>query len=144
MDIEIYTGLTDLPYFNPDMDLENEPESIQHFRRKIESADGILICSPEYIFALPGILKNALEWLVSTVLLENKPVALITASAIGEKAHEQLLLILNTMLADVKDTELLISGVRSKVSKSGEIMDVNVTTQLLQLSDKLDEKISNS
>ena len=68
-----------------------------HFRKSIEEADAVLICTPEYVFSLPGILKNALEWTVSTTVFSDKPTALLTASSSGEKAHESLLLVMKTL-----------------------------------------------
>ncbi|WP_363317949.1 NAD(P)H-dependent oxidoreductase [uncultured Algibacter sp.] len=43
------------------------------FRNKIENADGIVICTPEYVFSIPSGLKNTIEWCVSTNAFSNKP-----------------------------------------------------------------------
>jgi NAD(P)H-dependent FMN reductase len=56
------------------------------FRKKIEDADGVLICTPEYVYSLPGSLKNAVEWMVSTTLFTDKPAALITAASSGTES----------------------------------------------------------
>jgi chromate reductase, NAD(P)H dehydrogenase (quinone) len=123
--VTYYNQLDGLPHFNPDLDNDNPPESVVALRQQLEAADGLLICTPEYVFSLPGSLKNALEWLVSTTLLTNKPTALITASAAGEKAHESLQLILSTLQARyVPGTTLLISGVRGKLDAYGSLTDV--------------------
>lgn len=130
-EIEIYNGLADLPHFNPDLDLETAPEIVEQFRSKIKFADGVIICTPEYVFSLPGALKNAIEWCVSTTIFSEKPVALITASASGAKAHESLQLILKTIYADVRDEAcLLIQGAKGKVNSQGEIAD-EITRQKL-------------
>ena len=123
--IHEYDGLDQLPHFNPDSDGPNVPEPVATLRAQVEAADGLLICTPEYVFSLPGSLKNLLEWLVSTTLLTGKPTALITASAAGEKAHEALQLIVGTLQARfTPDTTLLISGVRGKLSPDGQLIDV--------------------
>jgi NAD(P)H-dependent FMN reductase len=124
-DVEVYDGLAALPHFNPDKDTdENVPEIVKKFRNKIKNADGVLICTPEYIFSLPGSLKNAIEWTVSTTVFSDKPVALITASASGAKAHESLLLIMETVQAKfTPELQLLISGARAKLNSQGEISD---------------------
>lgn len=62
----IFDGLTELPYFSPDIDDSQISQSVKDFRKLIEESDGVIICTPEYVFSLPGILKNALEWTVST------------------------------------------------------------------------------
>lgn len=122
-EVEIFENLAALPHFNPDLDTETPPQEITSFRNKILKVDGILICTPEYVFSLPGSLKNALEWCVSTTVFSNKKSGLITASASGEMGHEQLLLIMKTLEAKFDDTtQLLIQGVRSKVNADGEII----------------------
>jgi chromate reductase, NAD(P)H dehydrogenase (quinone) len=72
LEIEIYDDLAALPHFNPDLDKEKAPEIVEEFRSKIKNADGILICTPEYVFSLPGSLKNAIEWCVSTTVFSEK------------------------------------------------------------------------
>src|SRR5215216_3583814 len=64
--IAMYDQLADLPYFNPDIDREGDtpPASVAELRAQIGRADGIIICSPEYAHGVPGVLKNALDWLV--------------------------------------------------------------------------------
>lgn len=131
-EVEIFENLEGLPHFNPDLDTENPQKEIHSFRNKIINADGILICTPEYVFSLPGSLKNALEWCVSTTIFSNKKTGLITASASGEMGHEQLLLIMKTLEAKFDtSTELLIQGIRGKINNEGEII-VEETAVALQ------------
>jgi NAD(P)H-dependent FMN reductase/GNAT superfamily N-acetyltransferase len=123
-DVVIFEGLAGLPHFSPDLDMEPLPEAVAALRQQITEADGVIICTPEYVFSLPGSLKNALEWLVSTVLFEGKPTGLITASASGEKGHEQLLLVMRTLSAAFTDeTQLLIKSVKAKVGADGLVKD---------------------
>ena len=89
LDVIIFEGLSELPHFNPDLDTEQPPIAIVKFRQLIADSDGIIICTPEYVFSMPGSLKNAIEWCVSTTLFSKKPTGLITASASGEKGHEE-------------------------------------------------------
>jgi chromate reductase len=137
-EMDIYESLAQLPHFNPDMDRENEdvPPEVKRFRNKIAEADGVLICTPEYVFSLPGSLKNAIEWTVSTTLFSEKPVALITASGLGQKAHESLQLIFRTIYADVPEqAQLLISGVRSKINSEGNVVDAATSEGIKTLVD---------
>lgn len=121
-EVEIFEELDTIPHFNPDLDTENPPQEITILRNKINSANGVIICTPEYVFSLPGSLKNALEWFVSTTIFSDKKTGLITASASGEMGHEQLLLIMKTLEADFDDTtQLLIQGIRGKVDADGKI-----------------------
>lgn len=129
-DMEIYNDLGSLPHFNPDIDKDPVPDAVVILREKIKEAEGVLICTPEYVFSLPGALKNAIEWMVSTTVFSEKPVALITASGLGQKAHEALQLIMKTIYASFDEqSTLLISGVRAKVKEEG-IMDEETLRQI--------------
>ena len=94
IDYIIYNGIEELPHFNPDVDRVNPPSVVIEFRKVLAESQALIICTPEYAKGVPGVLKNALEWLVSSAELYKKPVAVITASpsiAGGDKAHESLL-----------------------------------------------------
>ena len=124
VEIVLYQRIDELPHFNPDLDQAPFPPNVSELRTLVEQADGILICTPEYVFSLPGSLKNALEWLVSTTLLSFKPAAFIVASGSGEKAFESLDLVLKTLLQEdiPEDAKLLIQGSRGKVDANGQVI----------------------
>jgi len=145
LEVEMYQQLATLPHFNPDLDGQEVETSIVTLRNAIQQADGVIICTPEYVFSLPGALKNALEWMVSTTVFSDKPVALITASGLGGKAHESLLLIMQTLQAKIgKDSTLLIQGASSKVNKTGDIVDKNTAEEVDLLIYSLLETINES
>jgi len=137
MECTLFESISILPHFNPDLDNEaNLPVTVAAFRKQIAEADGVLICTPEYVFTLPGILKNALEWCVSTTLFSNKPVGLITASASGEKAHEALQLVMKTIEAKFDDTTaLLIKGIKAKIDVDGNITDATTLEEVKAFTD---------
>jgi chromate reductase len=123
-EIIIYNNISDLPHFNPDLDTENPPAAVVHFRKLISEVDGVIICTPEYVFSLPGSLKNALEWCVSTTLFSQKPTGLITASASGEKGQEELKLVMKTIEAKFgEENTLLIKGIKGKINSDEKITD---------------------
>lgn len=135
MEFEIYNELSGLPYFNPDLDKDKAPGIVEELRSKIKNSDGVLICTPEYVFSLPGALKNLIEWCVSTTVFSEKPVALITASASGAKAHESLQLVMKTIYADLRDdTQLLVQGAKGKIGADGRITDPLLLQQLSDLT----------
>ena len=143
-DIEIYSNIDQLPHFNPDLDQEPVPTEVENLRLKIEMADGVIICTPEYVFSLPGSLKNAIEWMVSTTLFSNKPLGLIVAAASGEKAFESLLLIMRTLEADLSDSSnVLIKSIKGKLNEKREVIDSKTLVDLDQLVSILDKKTSN-
>lgn len=114
--VEIINDLSELPHFKTVLSSYNTPQKIISLRNKIETCDGIIICTPEYVFSIPSRLKNLIEWCVSTTVFSNKPSGLITAAANGTKAHTELMLIMKTIQANfTPDTTLLIQGVKGKI-----------------------------
>ncbi|MND55329.1 NADPH-dependent FMN reductase [Solitalea canadensis] len=82
VDFQVYDKLAAISAFD---DSDEVPQAVLHFKRAIKEADVLLICTPEYAFGVPGALKNAIDWTVSSGEFVEKPVALITASSQGEK-----------------------------------------------------------
>jgi NAD(P)H-dependent FMN reductase len=120
--VSIFEDLKSLPHFDVEQSSEGAPDSIVAFRKSIEEAAGVIICTPEYVFSIPSGLKNAIEWCVATTVFSDKPVGLITASADGEKGHEELQLLMRTLTAQfTTETTLLIRGIKSKFSAEGVI-----------------------
>ena len=95
--VSVYRDLADVPPFNPDFDTDTAPIGVIRFRAALEACDAILICSPEYAHGVSGVLKNALDWIVSSGELIDKPIALINASARATLAHASLRETLTTM-----------------------------------------------
>lgn len=129
--VTIFNDLRKLPHFHPLLSTDNPPDEIIHLRRQIENADGIIICTPEYIFSIPSGLKNAIEWCVSTTVFSDKPAGIITASAHGQKGHEELMMIMKTVMAKfTEETTLLIQGIRGKINSDGAITDEGTLLKL--------------
>ncbi|MHB8424032.1 MAG: NADPH-dependent FMN reductase [Gammaproteobacteria bacterium] len=83
--VNVYAGLASLPLFNEDEEARPPagPESVRALRSEVVAADGILIATPEYNQSVPGVLKNAIDWLSRPgpeEVLVRKPVAVIGAS----------------------------------------------------------------
>jgi NAD(P)H-dependent FMN reductase len=95
--VSVYGGLANIPPFNPDRDTEAAPIGVLRFRAALEACDAILICSPEYAHGVSGVLKNALDWIVSSGELSDKPIALINASGRATIADASLRETLTTM-----------------------------------------------
>jgi chromate reductase len=120
----VYDGLAQLPHFDPGLDNDDPPAPVTALRKLLRGAGGIIICTPEYAYGVPGSLKNALDWTVASGSLVDKPLMLITASTGGENAHAALLLILGALSANVlKGATLLIPFIRSKMDGEGNITD---------------------
>lgn len=131
MDVKNCGDLKGFPHFNPDQTYENRPLEITKLLENIQNADAVLICSPEYIFSIPSGLKNILEWCVSSTVFSEKITGVITASAQGEKGHEELSHILKTLTASLSpNTSLLIQGIKAKVNLTGEIVDAKTKAEV--------------
>ncbi|MBC7901832.1 MAG: NAD(P)H-dependent oxidoreductase [Gemmatimonadaceae bacterium] len=141
-ELEQSNGIDTLPHFNPDIDYDNPPQAVTDFRDQIQLADAILICTPEYAMGAPGSLKNALDWLVSSSSFSKKPVALITASLSGHKAHASLLETLKMIDSDIDEsTSLLISFIKTKVNEQAVITDAEALAAVKSVLAQLFTKI---
>src|SRR5215469_15020387 len=96
--ISVYDALGSLPPFNVDLE-PDPPHSVTLFKEAIGAADALIIASPEYAHGISGVLKNALDWLVSCEGFVAKPVAVINTSPRAHHAHDSLLEVLKTMSA---------------------------------------------
>ena len=99
--VAIYGDLHQLPPFNPDLDTDTPPMPVAAFRTALKSADAVLLSSPEYAHGVPGVLKNALDWVVGSGELVDKPVALLNASSRATRAWSSLVETLSVMSARV-------------------------------------------
>ena len=97
--LTIYDGLGNLPHFNPEIDTEFPPPPVSDFRSQLNNSAGVIISTPEYAHGIPGVLKNALDWLVASGELYEKPVALFSASPRGRFAHASVIETLMVMMA---------------------------------------------
>jgi len=136
VEVKLFKGLEDLPFFNPDIEHIDHP-AVLHFRSEIKKAKALLICSPEYAHGVPGVLKNALDWIVGTAELDKKKVGVINVTplpAIGPAyALENLVEVLRTMSADVKDEYILkIGEIKSKLN-NGVLTDETTKLQIQSL-----------
>jgi chromate reductase, NAD(P)H dehydrogenase (quinone) len=106
----VFDGLDSLPPFNPDREADM-PAAVSAWRESLQTADAVLISSPEYAHGVPGVLKNALDWVVGTGEFMHKPVALVNASAYSTFVTAQLTETLTVMMGDVcVATSLPLSG----------------------------------
>ena len=89
MEVVLYGGLGELPHFNPDLE-GSDPPAVADLRVRVREADGLLISSPEYAHGVPGVMKNALDWLVGGEEFVGKPVAIWNASTRSTRALASL------------------------------------------------------
>ncbi len=82
----VYDGLGRLPHFNPDVDRDPLPPEVSELRRMIGDSSAVLFSTPEYAGAMPGALKNLLEWTVGGTETTGKPTGWINPSAMPNRA----------------------------------------------------------
>ena len=141
--LTVFKELKTLPHFDPELSVDNPPKEIIEFRKSIERADGIIVCTPEYVFSIPSGLKNAIEWCVSTTVFSDKPIGLITASASGQKGHDELQLIMKTVMTKFTDeTTLLIQGIKGKINEQRQITDNKTKADFVKFIDAFKELIA--
>jgi chromate reductase, NAD(P)H dehydrogenase (quinone) len=90
------------PPFNPDLDHATKlPSKAARWRELVGAADGLIVSTPEYMAGIPGMFKNALDWLTGEPLFYQKPVAIFAASTRSLGSQEALRLVLSTMGAEI-------------------------------------------
>jgi NAD(P)H-dependent FMN reductase len=82
--VTVFGGLGELPFYNEDIDNDaNVPASVTALRAAAADADAALVVTPEYNGSIPGVLKNAIDWLsrpFRNSALKDKPLAVIGGS----------------------------------------------------------------
>jgi NAD(P)H-dependent FMN reductase len=128
-------SLATLPHFNPDLDTvdgDTMPPEARRWRESVGVSDGMLISSPEYAHGVPGVLKNALDWLVSSTSFPGKPVALLGASAMSVFVPEQLRETLTTMNARFVNEASIVVPVPGAFASAASIAADPLFAQMLR------------
>jgi chromate reductase len=120
----------DLPLFNQDLEEADFPAAARELKAGIESADGVLVITPEYNRGMPGVLKNAIDW-ASRPAGDNswrgKPLAVAgaTPGLVGTAlAQDHLRGILSFLNARIMPTpELYLSGADQLFDKNGQVAE---------------------
>ena len=83
MQLQVYDELASVPLFSEDVEAETVPAGVERLRDRVARADAVLIATPEYNQSIPGVLKNAIDWLSRPPheVLVGKPMAVIGATA---------------------------------------------------------------
>lgn len=138
VELAVFDGLAEIPAFDHDLQ-DLAPDAVDALKAAIAEADGILIATPEYNASIPGVLKNALDW-VSRPLAESpirrKPVAVIGAStsAFGAVwAQRELKKVLGVMGARVLDVELPVAKAERALAEP----DAELRAGLAEIVDEL-------
>ena len=121
IDLSLCAGLGDLPHFNPDLDDDRVSSAVTDWRAQLQASDGVVFSTPEYAHGIPGVLKNALDWVVGSGELAEKPVTLFNASPRGTHAQAALTETLTVMSAKVVLASALTLPLLGKTLSASQI-----------------------
>ncbi|QSX36269.1 NADPH-dependent FMN reductase [Shewanella sedimentimangrovi] len=132
MEVTLFSGLADIPPFNPDRDPSTVAEIIA-LKALLVSSDGLFISSPEYAHGISGVLKNALDWLVSGEEFIEMPVAIFNTSPRAHHALASLHEIIRTMSGRiVTDACMTVPLLGTEFDAEGIIADRNMVAAIEQ------------
>jgi NAD(P)H-dependent FMN reductase len=130
MRVELYQGMGTLPLFNPDLE-ESVPAPVADLRAQILNADALIIASPEYAHGVTGVMKNALDWMVSCEAFVHKPVVLLNASS--RAVHAQAALRETVMMMSariVEEASITVPILGSHLSEAEMLLHPGISTSL--------------
>jgi chromate reductase, NAD(P)H dehydrogenase (quinone) len=136
-------SLADLPFYNADVEQRGFPAAVESFRRKVASADALIFAVPEYNFSVPGVLKNALEWLSRppNSPTNGKPCAVFGASvsplgtARGQFHFRHICVSLNMIPVNAPHVD--ITNAKTKFDEQGRLIDQASVDLIRQLVGEL-------
>ena len=143
-EFEIYDGLGDIPAYNEDDDMDNPPETVGRIREVVREADAVFFATPEYNSSIPGVLKNAVDWLSRPSLaqsaLRGKPVAVVGAStgvfgAVWGQA--ELRKVLSATGARVIEGEVALGRAMDRFGNDGRLNDESLEEEVREVVDDL-------
>ena len=138
-EFEIYDALREIPPYDGDEDTDNAPEAVARIRAAVAGADAVFFTTPEYNHSIPGVLKNAVDWLsrpLATNVLRNKPVAVIGASTgmFGAVwAQAELRKVLGATGARVVEGEVAVGHAMDRFDDTGRLTDSNLEEQVREV-----------
>jgi NAD(P)H-dependent FMN reductase len=140
--IEIAT-IAGISLYDGDLDAaEGPPENVRQLKDRIASSDGLLLATPEYNHSVPGVLKNAIDWLSRPAkdiprVFGDRPVAILGASTgpggtrLGQAALLPVLRVLGMRLYTGKS--LYVAGAAKVFDPEGKLVDEKVGSVLTEL-----------
>jgi chromate reductase, NAD(P)H dehydrogenase (quinone) len=121
VNLAIRPPLDDLPYFNPDVEEAGLPPGPAALRAAVGSCDALLVSCPEYAHGVPGVMKNALDWLVGGMEMNGKPAALLNATPPGEYAQAALMETLRVLGGHFVEAASIEVPLRGSIASPEEI-----------------------
>ena len=142
--------LSDIPFFNEDLEVEGIPQAVLDFKKKLSTADAILISTPEYNYSIPPVLKNALDWASrgTDLPLSGKPLAIMSASPSifgGSRVQYHLRQVcVRLNLLPLNQPEVFIMKADTKFDKEGNLINETTQNSISKLLEALVDKALES
>ena len=144
MTLEIYNDLGNIPLFNDDIKVQGFPKIIEDLGRRIAVAHALLFVTPEYNYSVPGVLKNAIDWVsrLPEQPFNKKPVAMMGASTgmfgtVRAQLHLRHICVYVNMFP-MNKPEVLITKAADKFDAQGRLTDEPTREQIRKLLISLD------
>jgi chromate reductase len=131
-----------IPHFNADIEAEGDPEPVRELKEKIHAYDAVLIATPEYDYAVPGVLTTALDWcLRSPSPFRHKPVGIAGASPSGAgTARGQMVLrqiLLHGPAYVMPEPHMMIPNSYERFDENGDLTDEETRQRLRRFIEAL-------
>lgn len=128
MTIEI-GEIGDFPLYNEDVREQGFPAPVERMRQQVKAADALLIVTPEYNYSIPGVLKNAIDWVSRPPEqpFHDKPMAIMgasvgaTATARAQYHLRQAFIFLNALI--LNQPEVMIGAAHQRFDADGNLTD---------------------
>lgn len=133
-----------LPFYNPDQLDDQGMPTVRDLRESLRRADAVFVCTPEYTYSVPGLLKNALDWAAAPKgrsFLRGKPVGMASASidrngTVRAQMHlRQIFLSMGAVV--IPEPEVYVTFAEEKFNQLGELTDHTAREQIKNLIENL-------
>jgi chromate reductase len=132
----VETPLREVPFFDADLEAEGDPPSVQSLKHAVRGASGLIVCSPEYNASMPGLVKNAVDWLSRPYhdsALRGRPVGIIAISGGrrgGAGVRRHLMDTLGVLTDRLYSDAHLVGDARRVFDESGRLVDKETAAAL--------------
>ena len=146
--ITVFDNIKNIPIFCPEIANSDIPQSVNVLMSQIRKCDAIIISTPEYAHGISGVLKNTLDWLVSSDVLVIKPVLVTSVSTSGlggVKSHGPLVSVLSAMNCNViVEGSINVPFAQKKFDGNGNLTDPLTKNSLINSLSFLERAINDS
>jgi chromate reductase len=141
-DVDI-ASIAEIPHYDADVQAHGFPRPVQELAERVRAADAVLFATPEYNYSIPGVLKNAIDWIsrLPSQPFADKPVALMGASmsllgAVRAQYHLRQSLVFLDAHA-VNKPEVFIAQAQAKFDEQGRLTDETARALIRSLLEAL-------